>query len=36
MFLDSDQIWIVGNIPELLLEVFANTLHPNLSTVHNH
>jgi hypothetical protein len=46
MFLDSDQLWIVGNIPDLhhfhrihsqvllrpapLLEVFSNTLHPNL------
>ncbi len=46
IFLDSDQIWIVGNIPDLhrfhqihaqvlhrpapLLEVFSNTLHPNL------
>jgi hypothetical protein len=47
MFLDSDQIWIVGNIPALhqfhrihsqvllrpaLLEIFANSLHPNLPT----
>ncbi len=48
MFLDSDHIWIVGNIPALhqfhrihsqvlhrpapLLEIFNNTLHPNLPT----
>jgi hypothetical protein len=48
MFLDSDQIWIVGNIAQLhhfhrihaqvlqrpapLLEIFNNTIHPNLPT----
>ncbi len=48
MFLDSEQIWIIGNVPTLqhfhhiyshvlqrpapLLEIFANTLHPNLPT----
>ncbi len=48
MFLDSDHVWIVGNIPALhqfhrihsqvlhrpapLLEIFNNTLHPNLPT----
>jgi hypothetical protein len=48
MFLDSDHIWIVGNIPALhqfhrihsqvlhcpapLLEIYNNTLHPNLPT----
>ena len=48
MYLDSDQLWIIGNIPTLhnfhhiysqvlhrpapLLEIFSNTLHPNLPT----